>query len=74
MQTKINLEQADSNIVYIRPVAVSELPKEIREQAQGIDTLYSVHQANGAPIALVPNRRAAEALARDNDLTPMSVH
>ncbi|WP_102224396.1 DUF1150 family protein [Acidimangrovimonas sediminis] len=61
-------------IVYVRPVAVDTLPDEIREQADGLDTLYAVHGADGERIALVRDRRLAFALARQNDMTPVNVH
>lgn len=61
-------------IVYVRPVAVADLPEEIRQQAMGLDTLYAVHTAEGERLALVRDRRLAFALARQNDLAPVSVH
>lgn len=62
------------DIVYIRPVAVSELPDEVREAAMGATELYAVHSAEGERLALVKERRLAFLLARQNDLAPVSVH
>ena len=66
--------ETDDQIVYVRPVAVADLPKEVREQAMGLDKLYAVHSADGERIALVKDRTMAFVLARQNDLAPVSVH
>lgn len=62
------------DIVYIRSVAVSDLPDEVREAAMGATELYAVHSAQGERLALVKERRLAFLLARQNDLAPVSVH
>ena len=74
MKSKIDFSDQPANIVYVRPIAVDELPDELRQQAMGAETVYSVHRANGAPVALVGNRRQAFALARDNDFQPVNAH
>ncbi|MFC7703199.1 DUF1150 family protein [Plastorhodobacter daqingensis] len=75
MNTKFDFgADADNRIVYVRPIAVADLPQEIREQASGIATLYAVHGANGERLALVRDRRLAFALARQNDLAPVNAH
>jgi hypothetical protein len=61
-------------IVYVRPVAVAELPEPLRSQAAGLETLYALHSAEGARLALVRDRKMAFALARQNDLAPVSAH
>lgn len=60
--------------VYVRPVAVRDLPEDIREQANGAETLYAVHSTDGARLALVKDRADAFVLARQNDLAPVAVH
>ncbi len=75
METRYDFgPEADNRIVYVRPISVSDLPQEIRDQAVGIQTLYAVHGANGERLALVRDRRLAFALARQNDLAPVHVH
>jgi hypothetical protein len=75
MQTKFKGFPNDSAaIVYIRAVAVIDLPDEIQEQADGVETLYAVHRPNGERLALVKDRALAFALARQNDLAPVNVH
>ncbi|MBD3764461.1 MAG: DUF1150 family protein [Rhodobacterales bacterium] len=66
--------EAGDHIVYVRPVAVADLPDEIRAQAGGIETLYAVHRPDGARLALVRDRALAFALARQNDLAPVHAH
>ena len=61
-------------IVYVRPVAVADLPEEIRSQAMGLETLYAVHDASGERLALVKDRWMAFALAREHDMAPVAVH
>ncbi|GAB4385931.1 DUF1150 family protein [Albidovulum sp.] len=61
-------------IVYVRKVPVEELPAEIRAQAPGVRELYAVHDASGERLALVRDRTLAFVIARQNDLSPVSVH
>lgn len=60
--------------VYVKMIAVSDLPLEVREQAKGLEQLYSVHDAKGQQLALVGDRRLAFSLARDHDYAPVMVH
>jgi hypothetical protein len=64
----------DRDIVYVRPVDMNDLPDDVREQAEGVEDLYSVHDAQGQRLALVRGRELAFVLARQNDMTPVSVH
>ena len=66
--------RGDSSIVYIRKVAVSDLPREVQAEAGGLEQLYAVHRPDGAQVALVGDRRLAFTLARQNDQEPVSVH
>lgn len=61
-------------IVYVRPVDVADLPDEVQEKVGDIRTLYAVHDANGQQLALVKDRNLAFVLARQNDLSPVTVH
>ncbi len=75
MNTKFDFGDAgEQPIVYVRPVKVAELPEELRKQAEGIETLYAVHNAEGERLALVRDRQLAFVLARQNDLAPVTVH
>lgn len=61
-------------IVYVRPVAVEDLPEEVRQQAGPAGGLYALHDENGQRLALVRGRTLAFALARQNEMTPVNVH
>ena len=75
MNTPFNgLPQGQDRIVYVRPVAVEDLPDELRSQISGLDVIYSAHGADGQQLALVADRRLAFHLAREHDFTPVSVH
>lgn len=60
-------------IVYVRPVAVADLPRDIRKQT-GDAEIFAVHAPDGQRLALVADRSLAFRLARQNDFTPVSVH
>lgn len=66
--------ETGERIVYVRPVAVADLPDEIREQIGPVETVYSVHAPNGQQLALVADRKMAFHLARSHDFAPVSVH
>jgi len=76
MDTKYSFENdaPEDRIVYVRAVAVADLPDEVRREAQGLDKLYAVHGTDGERLALVRDRKLAFLLARQNDLAPVSVH
>jgi hypothetical protein len=67
-------DQDESRIVYVRRVNVVDLPEDMREQADGAETLYAVHAADGERLALVKDRSLAYVLARQNDFTPVAAH
>lgn len=75
MDTKYDFENAtDRPIVYVREVKADDLPRDVREQVGGLETLYAVHSADGERLALVRDRTMAFVLARQNDMDPVTVH
>lgn len=75
MNTKYDfLPGGEDKIVYVRPVKAEDLPEELREQAQGMERIYALHDSSGERLALVHDRKLAFVLARQNDLAPVSVH
>ena len=75
MNTPFNFEESvQSNLVYVRPVAVADLPDEVRDEVGDQTTIYAVHRADGERLALVRDRKLAFMLARQNDLAPVTVH
>lgn len=61
-------------LVYVRAVDCTELPAEIQNQLDGAGKVYAIHDHQGARIALTRNRQMAFALARTNEMSPVSVH
>ena len=75
MNTQFNFKKLDADkIVYVRQVAVADLPEDVQDQAMGSEHIYAVHSADGARLALVKDRSMAFALARQNDFAPVNVH
>lgn len=58
-------------IVYVREADRNDLPEELRAVPGPI---FSVHDEDGNQLALAQDRDFAFVLARQNDLTPVSVH
>ncbi len=67
-------QDAASRIVYVREVAVIDLPEEVQEEIGDIDVMYAVHSADGERLALVKDRGLAFDLARQNNFWPVTVH
>jgi len=59
-------------IAYVRTVPASDLDDV--ETPEGVETFYALHDATGRRLALFDNRDFAFAVAKQNDLTPMSAH
>ena len=74
--TQALLGASHDSLVYVRRVEVGDLPRDVRREARegGLETLYAVHRSDGEQVALVGDRALAFNLARQNDLTPVSVH
>jgi hypothetical protein len=64
------------HIVYVREVLAAEVESELGAELDiPSDTrLFAVHAANGQRMAILDNRDAAFAGARQYDLEPLSVH
>jgi hypothetical protein len=60
-------------IVYIRSVPTADLPEAARAQVPG-DAVYAIHDSEGNRLAVVADRKLAFAVARQNEMTPVSVH
>lgn len=74
MNTKYAFPESAQALVYVKAVNVSDLPQEVQEEADGRDQLFAVHNADGEQLALVADRHMAFVLARQNDLSPVTVH
>ena len=69
-----HLPQPENRIVYVRAVAVSDLPEPVRARLGDLTVVYSVHGEDGETLALAANRNLAFALARQHDMAPVAVH
>lgn len=75
MHSKYDFETPNEDrMVYVREVAVSDLPEDLQEQVEGVETLFAVHGADGERLAVVKDQRLAYMLARQNDYAPVAVH
>lgn len=66
----------DGRIAYIRQMSSEEAHRlfpALEGLPRGID-LYSLHGADGTPIALTDSRQAALEQARDDELSVASLH
>ena len=68
------LPEGETKIVYVRPVAVADLPAEVQAQLGSTKTIYALHDQDGDRLALVRDRKMAFVIARQNDLAPVNVH
>jgi hypothetical protein len=68
------------DLVYVRPVAAREVLGQTQANSiQGVkltpnQTLYALHSADGARLAVLMDRDAAVAAAIAHELAPVSVH
>ena len=74
MNAKFDFSRFDGKIVYLKPVAVADLPEDVRMQAGDVDRIFAVHSAQGEQIALVANLSLAHALARQHDMQAVTLH
>ena len=68
------------NLVYVRPIKAAEIMADTPvETIRGFDlqpdqTLYAVHRADGARLAVLGDKNSAIAAALAHELAPVSVH
>jgi hypothetical protein len=68
------------DLVYVRPIKAAEIMADTPiETIRGFNlrpdqTLYAVHSADGARLAVLGDREAAVAAALAHELAPVSVH
>ena len=74
MYSRYDVNADVGRMVYVKPIAVATLPKEVQDQAAGLERLYAVHDAQGQQLALVSDRNLAIDLARKNDFAPQPLH
>ena len=43
MNTKFDLENIDKDIVYVKPILVTDLPEDMRDKVGDLEELFAVH-------------------------------
>ncbi len=71
MTNPFDLNANRQPIVYVREADPEQLPDHLRDSA---DKMFAVHDLEGNVLAVTQDRKLAFALARRNDLVPVSVH
>jgi hypothetical protein len=66
-------DDGQNRIVYIRTVDPQDLPEDARDSV-GDAPVYAIHDSEGKRLALVADRALAFVVARQNEMTPVSVH
>ena len=74
MNSKQAFAEMGRNIVYVKEIETSGLPDDLRAEAGDLETVFSVHNAEGQQLALVANRSLAFHLAREHKMVPVTVH
>ena len=74
MNSKVDFSRLQGQMVYVKPVSVDDLPQEVQDQADGLETLFAVHNSEGQQLALVADRNLAFMLARQHDMVPVTLH
>ena len=74
MEQKATFDAVGTNLVYVKSVAVADLPQEVQQEAGDRSELFAVHDAQGEQLALVADRNLAYSLAIQNDMVPVTVH
>jgi hypothetical protein len=68
------------HLVYVRPVKAADIiavtpPEQLGEvELDPAQTLYAVHRADGARLAVLADQASAVAAALAHELAPVSVH
>lgn len=80
LTTEAFAELGSPDLVYVRPIKAAEILASVpASQIEGVDlspdqTLYAVHRADGARLAVLTDRESAMAAALAHELAPVSVH
>lgn len=73
MHGKFDLEAMGKGLVYMKSVAVCDLPESLRDQAGEMDEVISVYSHTGEQIALVATEHLARDLAREHDMQAVTI-
>lgn len=56
-----------SNVVYLREVAMDDLPDEVQAQLESDRPIFAVYHEDGEQIALIESPSLAKDLAKEHD-------
>ena len=66
------------SLVYVRPIkaveVIDDAEPDMQERLDPEQTLYSVHRADGARLAVLTDKESAMAAALAHELAPVMVH
>lgn len=74
MNTKFAFPGQGKDIAYVKEIDPLLLPVELAEQIDADSLVYAVHNEDGMPLAVTLDRAIAFEMARQNDMSPVSVH
>lgn len=74
MNKKQAFDAMDGKIVYVKEIETTTLPQDLQDEAGDLETVFSVHNADGEQLALVADRALAFHLAREHKMVPVTVH
>jgi len=74
MHTKQELKALAGQSIYLKPVDIADLPADVQAEAQSLDELFAVHNAQGEQVALVASPEIASNLADANEMTLVALH
>lgn len=74
MYSKHDFKTLGANFIYLKPVAIADLPEEVRAQAGDVTTLFALHNTKGEQVALVASTDVASHLADANQMQLVTLH
>jgi len=74
MYSKRDLKKFGANFIYMKPVAISDLPAEVQDQAAGAETIFALHNTKGEQVAFVASVDVASHLAAEHRMQLVKLH
>lgn len=70
----LNYSQIGEKAIYVKSVAVADLPDDVKAQAGELETVFAVHNSKGEQLAIVAHAEIASRLAADNQMQLVTLH
>lgn len=74
MNTKFDLSEMGTNIVYLKPMNTADLPEDVRAQAGDMQQIFAVHNGDGEQVAYIADLAFAAHLAAENNVRIVTLH